>query len=427
MSYQAVVIVANDIIKHPNADRLNVLRYNGEQFVIGKDISIGQIVVLFPTDGQLSPEFCSENNLYRDASKNKDKTKTGFFENEGRIRAQPFRGVKSSGFLATEEMFKYLGKVSLSAGDSFDELNGKKICNKYYTKKTLEAMRKNHFKKEKSVVYALKEHIDTEKWAYTKPVSIPNSLVIVTEKIHGTSARTGIVSVTRKALTFFEKLKALLKFEKFEKKTYEAVSGTRRTIVNDRLDVTTDGQTDFYRWKWHNQISSQLHKGETVYYEIVGFDSNGGTIMEIQNLSGLKDAKDRVLASWKNPMRYTYGLPDGQNDVYVYRITRALEDGTVTELSWFQLEQRCRELGLKTVPVLDIFSTDDVELVECCVEKYMTDSSSTLDTRHMMEGIVIRIENPEGTSFYKSKNWLFGILEGYLKENSDYVDNEEIN
>lgn len=80
MTYKAVVIQANDIQPHPNADKLAILHYNGTQFVISKNLPIGQTVVLFPTDGQLSDSFCKYNNLYRDATKNADKTKSGFFE-----------------------------------------------------------------------------------------------------------------------------------------------------------------------------------------------------------------------------------------------------------------------------------------------------------------------------------------------------------
>ena len=124
-------------------------------------------------------------------------------------------------------------------------------------------------------------------------------------------------------------------------------------------------------------------------------------------------------------MIYSYGLPEGGREVYVYRITRTTEDGTETELSWFQVEQRCRELGLKTVPVLYkgvATCFDDVDVV---VKSLVTDMSSSLDERHLMEGVCIRIENSQGTLVLKEKNYLFGVLEGYLKENKDYVDVEE--
>ncbi len=427
MSYKAKVIQANDIIQHPNADNLNLLRYGGEQFVIGKNISVGDVVILFPTDGQLSHEFCSANNLYRNSELNSDKLKTGFFEETRRVRAQPFRGQKSYGFVCTEESFAFLGKVVLNVGDEFDTLNNILICSKYYTPKTLRAMKANQSKKIKDIEYTMKEHIDTEKWSYTKPKELLEpSLVIITEKVHGTSARTGKTKVIRRNPYFWQKVLNRLFGKTYETSDYDSVTGTRRTIVNDRLDVTMDGQQDHYRWNWHEKISPQLKVGETIYYEIVGWDSFGGTIMERQDLKKVKK-ENLVKEGWKSPMIYSYGLPEGQNDVYVYRITMTTDDGSETELSWYQVEQRCRELGLKTVPVLQKDLTSDIVKLDNWVQSFMVDSSSFLDERHLMEGVCIRIENSEGVKIYKQKNFLFGVLEGYLKEDVSYVDTEEVN
>lgn len=208
--YKAKAIVVNDIRPHPNADKLNLVYYGSEVFVVGKDLKVGEVVVLFPSDGQLSHEFCKNNNLYRDASKNKDQLKSGFFENSRRVRVQPFRGVKSMGFLAGVSMFSYLGKVSLSAGDEFDTINGQEICRKYYTPKTLAAMSKIQQKKIKNIEYLLKEHLETDKWAYSKPIIETPTLVTITEKVHGTSARTGYTKVIRRNVNLFQKIISFL-------------------------------------------------------------------------------------------------------------------------------------------------------------------------------------------------------------------------
>lgn len=426
MTYKAKVIVANDIIQHPNADNLNLLRYGGVQFVVSKSLTQGVLVVLFPEDGQLSHNFCKANNLYRDSSKNKDPLKSGFFEDSRRVRAQPFRGQKSYGFVADVSYFDYLGNVSLNAGDEFDTLNGETVCQKYYTPKTLRAMNNNAQKKVKNIEYSMAEHIETDKWSYTKPSQIPLSLVIVSEKVHGTSARTSRTKVTHRNPHLWQKIVSSIFKKDFVLENYEFVTGTRRTIVNNRADITTEGQQDHYRWEWHNKIAPQLHVGETVYYEIVGWDSFGGTIMERQDLSKLKKT-DFVKPEWKNPMIYSYGLPEGQNDVYVYRITQTSDDGTVTELPWFAVESRVKELGLKTVPVMKLFLTKDVSDIQGVIDSYVTNQSSVLDARHLMEGVCIRIENVDGMKVYKEKNYAFGVLEGYLKEKDDYVDTEEAN
>lgn len=426
MTYKAKAILANDIVPHPEADRLRILRYGGEQFVIGMDISVGDLVVLFPTDGQLSHDFCSYNNLYRDPDKNFDKSRKGFFEDNRRVRAQPFRGQKSYGFVCTPDSLDYLGDIVLNVGDEFDSLNGQLVCSKYYTEKTLRAMKANQAKKIRDIEYTMREHIDTEKWSYTKPDALEEkSLVIITEKVHGTSARTSYTEVIRRNGGFLSRLISFFTGKSTDKKSYEYVSGTRRTIVNNRLDVTVDGEQDFYRWEWHNRIAPQLHMGETVYYEIVGYDSHGGTIMEKQDLKKVKTLP--IKDSWRNPMVYSYGLPEGENDVYVYRITMTSADGTITELSWSQVEQRCRELGLKNVPPMFKGFINHVSDIDEIVKINLDDSSSSLDHRHLMEGVCIRIENSYGVRIFKEKNFLFGVLEGYLKESSDYVDAEEAN
>lgn len=426
MKYKAKVIIVNDIAPHPNADNLNILKYGGVQFVVSKSLKEGDVVVLFPEDGQLSEEFCKENNLYRDASKNRNPLKSGFFEDSRRVRAQPFRGQKSYGFVAGVSYFDYLGKVSLSVGDEFDTLNGKPVCQKYYTPKTLLAMSRNTQKKVKDVQYTMQEHTETDKWSYTRPTTIPLSLVVISEKAHGTSARTSKTKVVYRNPYFWQKIVSSITKRDFVVERYEPVTGTRRTVVNNRLDITTEGQQDHYRWEWHNKIAPQLHVGETIYYEIVGWDSGGGTIMERQDLSKLKKT-EFINPEWKNPMVYSYGLPEGQTDVYVYRITITSDDGTVTELPWFAVESRVKELGLKTVPVLEVFLTEDVSVVQAAVDSYMTNNSSTLDNRHLMEGICVRFENIDGMKVYKEKNYAFGVLEGYLKEKEDYIDTEESN
>lgn len=148
--------------------------------------------------------------------------------------------------------------------------------------------------------------------------------------------------------------------------------------------------------------------------------------MEKQELSKIKK-EGFTQPTWKNPMTFSYGLPEGQNDVLVYRITQTSHDGTETELSWFGVEKRCRELGLKTVLVLERFIAYNTEQIDETINKYMDDRSSILDERHISEGICIRLENSDMTKIYKSKNYLFLYLEGVLKDSSNYIDNEEIN
>jgi hypothetical protein len=51
---------------------------------------------------------------------------------------------------------------------------------------------------------------------------------------------------------------------------------------------------------------------------------------------------------------------------------------------------------------------------------------SVLDASHIREGVVLRVESVQGPNFIKSKSWEFKVLEGIIKDRTDYVDAEEI-
>ena len=51
---------------------------------------------------------------------------------------------------------------------------------------------------------------------------------------------------------------------------------------------------------------------------------------------------------------------------------------------------------------------------------------SILDSNHLREGVVVRVDHDGGTDFYKHKGFYFGVLEGYLKEDPNFIDAEEI-
>ena len=62
--YQA--IVSKMVVRpHPNADRLQLGDFRGYQVVVGPDVKTGDLGIYFPTDGQLSEEYCSANYLIR--------------------------------------------------------------------------------------------------------------------------------------------------------------------------------------------------------------------------------------------------------------------------------------------------------------------------------------------------------------------------
>jgi len=47
------------------------------------------------------------------------------------------------------------------------------------------------------------------------------------------------------------------------------------------------------------------------------------------------------------------------------------------------------------------------------------------DPSHIREGVCIRVEHANEHFTLKHKSWLFGALEGYLKDKDEVVDAEE--
>ena len=168
-----------------------------------------------------------------------------------------------------------------------------------------------------------------------------------------------------------------------------------------------------------------LYKGETLYYEIVGFSEQGATLMK---QTGYKDKK--LIKKYGNTMVYSYGCDpdseDNKHQAYVYRITQTNEDGVEFELSWPQVAARCNKLGIKTVPLLAgpmLFdNTDDM----INVVRELSNGASTLDPGHIKEGSVVRIEHENMFTGLKFKSDHFCLLEGIQKQDPKYVDLEEV-
>ena len=63
--YSGYITTIKNVRPHPNADRLQLGECFGNTVCVSLDYTEGQMGVYFPTDGQLSMEFCKANNLLR--------------------------------------------------------------------------------------------------------------------------------------------------------------------------------------------------------------------------------------------------------------------------------------------------------------------------------------------------------------------------
>ena len=138
-NYLGKIVCLNNLEPIEGADRIQTTTIDFQTVVISKDFKIGDYVVYFPVECSINPDFLSETNSYREPSLNKIKTKQGFFDEKGRVKAiKLFKGtVKSCGYIVpVSEIEKFTGIYHLKdyVGQEFDTINGIKMLEKYVIK-----------------------------------------------------------------------------------------------------------------------------------------------------------------------------------------------------------------------------------------------------------------------------------------------------
>lgn len=462
--YKAYVTILTNVRKHPNADRLLLADCFGNTVCVSTDYSENQVGVYFPTDGQLSVEFAEKNNLVRkkdDAGNNIG----GYMDPEKRnVTAIRLRGEKSDGLFLPISCLNYCyahgdASIELRAGDVIDGLvNGHEICCKYIPRSNTRVGRvtEGNRTRKKSVPTAplFKEHVDTEQLAYNLGAFKPGDYIEITLKMHGTSQRTAHMPVLKGyKRTLWDKIRRREGAPVYEN---GYVSGTRRVVL-ENYEGGFYGNNEFR--EQHSKIfEGKLWKGETVYYEVVGFTTSGAPIMSTASNSKLQDKE--FIKQYGKETVFSYGCKpvvsidcdDLQSDIYVYRMTMTNEDGEVVEYTPDFMRYRCEQMAVKTVPVFwrgfipeyeDIMYVDKNEndlpdegevtytkpidagaWVMKLAEQFY-DGPDPVGKTHVREGVVVRIINRPKFAAYKHKNFSFKVLEGIAKVEAEAPDMEE--
>lgn len=444
MAYCGYIVKVEHLRKHTNADRLQIATFFGNDTIVGLDVQPGQMGVYFPVDGQLSEEFCRVNDLVRRKDENGNQC-GGYLDPEKRnIKALKLRGEKSDGlFLPLVALSNFTTISDLKVGDTIDVLNGQEICRKYIPRRNTSYQTSVGKAKQakKNFAPTFYEHVDTQQLAYNYGKFHAGDEVQLTLKMHGTSGRTGYLPLTKEIpQTFIDKI-----LRRHRTKTeYGYVTGTRRVV----LDATHTGgfyDDNSFRLAMAAKFDGKLHKGEVVYYEIVGFQGpNGQPIMSSVANSKIKDKAfskqygEQTVFSYG--CDYIHGYEDEPPccDIYVYRMTMVNEDGDVVEYSPDQIKMRCEQMGIKVVPEFcrfylpdhvqglhgEMIPTDPAEYLLRRVEEVF-DGPDPVGKTHVREGVVVRIMNRTSFEVYKHKNFSFKVLEGIAKDEATAPDLEE--
>ena len=489
MSYFGYITQLKNVRPHPNADRMKLADCFGNTVCVGLSANENDTVIYFPTDGQLSVEYCEYNNLVRkkdDAGNNIG----GYMDPDKRnVKAIKLRGEKSDGLVMPLESLAFcfdsqkpdVGVMNFSVGDRIDVVNGHEICKKYIPrgrKNSGSAAEGNRTRKKRTPIAPLfAEHADTEQLAYNLGAFRAGDEIEITLKMHGTSQRTGYLPVFKGYKVnnrFFQGIvNTNLNNQNpnwFVRKCVEIamrdatpiydwgyVSGTRRTVL-ENYEGGYYGSNEFR--EQHSKIfEGKLWKGETVYYEVVGFTTSGEPIMASCDNKKLNDKE--FIKQYGKTTTFSYGCSatgwmtygDGSHeelpisDIYVYRMTMTNEDGDVVEYTPDFMRYRCEQMGVKTVPVMWKGFIPENPCAPATGENkeigYLSDGPITpgdwiknkaeefydgpdpIGKTHVREGVVARILNRPKFCAYKHKNFAFKVLEGIIKEEAVAPDMEE--
>lgn len=453
--YNAYVTRIKNLRKHPNADRLQLGECFGNTVCVSLEYVDNQLGIYFPCDGQLSVEFAETNNLLRKKDDAGNSIGGYMDPNKRNVTAIRLRGEKSDGLFLPLTCLETFGDVStLKEGDVINTFNGHEICCKYIPRRN---HRQGHVsdgnrtrKKKVDVAPLFAEHADTEQLAYNLGAFKPGDEIEITLKMHGTSQRTGYLPVFKGYKRTF--MDWLLRRDGKPIYDWGYVSGTRRTVL-DNYDGGYYGSNEF-REQHSKTFEGKLWKGETVYYEVVGFTHTGAPIMAEGNNEKL--GKDFVKQYGKTTV-FSYGcrplgldinvsyfegnIEEGivkeypQSDIYVYRMTMTNEDGAVVEYTPDFMRYRCEQMGVKCVPVFAkatidcegvhiyapdnelygfVHETDNVgDTVKLVAEKYY-DGPDPIGKTHVREGVVVRIVNRPKFTAFKHKNHNFKMISGII-------------
>lgn len=431
VNYLAKIVKIENFHKHsdPEVTKLKCCCIDGFNIITGIDSEPG-LYVYFPTACCINPKFLSYANLYRHGELNVDQTKTGMFDDNGRVKAIRLRGELSEGFiipivvLQNWVMSTVNVELNVEEGTEFDSIehDGKTfwVNKKYIPKNTRtpgapgsgnSGKGKQPKGLDKIIENQFRFHYDTVLIKKCPHVLHPSDLISITSKVHGTSGISAYV-LCKQELNWKQKIARWLTGEEFDK--YDYLYSSRSVIKNQYYNKSVQG--GFYGvdvWKYADDIVRPcLSKGMTAYYEIIGFLPNGGYIQKNYDYGCLPPVGDEA---------YTYGK---HFKVQIYRVTITDVSGKVHEFSAREVQLWAQMVGL--VPVeqyyygyaKDLYPDLDPSehwnenfLSKLANDKnfYMECNSPTCDNKVPHEGIVIKIENMKSEAF---KLKCFKFLDG---------------
>lgn len=324
-NYAAEIATVRDLIVLDGLDNLRALPVGAFQALVSKDTPLGEKVVVIPAGAQVSEKFAHDLNLHRHTDRNADPSvETGYLEDNRRVRAIRLRGHRSDALVVSAAA---LG-VDGPDGTLFTHIDGEELVRKYIVRapaptRTEKAI-KRAFKRVDDKF--LPEHLDTANWFRNQDLIGPDTWAVATQKVHGTSIRLSN-TIVRRRLRWWERLAKRLGVRVAETEL-DYVFGSRKVIK----DPHNPNQNHYYAtdlWTEYGQTVEHLIPANVVIYgELVGWVDEATPIQP----------------------NYTYALPPGDKELYVYRVATVTQDGGLYDLPWEGVKAFCAARGFKHVP-----------------------------------------------------------------------------
>lgn len=334
--YKVEVCKVKDVQYHPNGDRLDLVTVKGWTCITGRnDFKVGDLVVFVPPDSIATEEFIEKFNITYLKGKSSQR----------RIGTIKLRDEWSEGLIVpAEDGWKEGDNVT----DYYGFVKWEPQVQTPQTSSRKQRRGERHMKRlAKRYSKFMPKYTDIENIRNYPDELEPGEKVWVTEKVHGTNFRAGMLPVQGNRL---QKL-----WYRLRGKTHTLVVGSRNVIYTDPSSPTYYRE-NIYGWVAEAyKLSKLLPPGYIVYGEIYGVTLSGGAVQK----------------------NYSYGAK--KPEVVFFDV---MVDG-----KYLNLESAYSFLMNKNLPTAPI-----VDLVEWDINilKEYFDETSSLDSKTVREGVVIK-------------------------------------
>ena len=323
------------IKKHPNADKLSVVKIKGWNVVVGlNQYNIKDLIVFVPPDSIIPPDIIIKYNLT-------------YLKNGGRVGITKLRGYISEGLILDVPEGNY--KVGDNVADILGITKYVPPEPKYQSSPRMTSKKKLHPYFDK---YTEIENIKNYNNIFNN-----GDIVVVTEKIHGTSSRYGNLKIYYTNTTpLLHKL--LMLFQKYiMKKSYSFIYGSHNVQLSATNTNTYYGEDVYGKIGQKYNMKNIIPNDYIIYGEIYGL--------------GVQDL--------------TYGI--NEKDMRVFDIKKVIEKQVIKYQNWEFVKSFCDNNGLKYVPELYVG-----DYYEGIVDDFVS-GNSTICATQIREGIVIKCLN----------------------------------